>query len=113
LERYYERRYRHNVEFYRSLEELIAGGTVPADQPLVVSYDDLRHSLAETMERVIAFAALECSPRLRELIAEQASAQPRYERPHQNLPLEEFGLTRERIVEDLGFVFDKYGFPKG
>jgi hypothetical protein len=113
LKRYYERRYRHNVEFYAYLEEVIARRAVPANQLLVVSYDDLRNNLVETMDRVIAFAELPCSPRLRELIAEQASAQPRYERPHQNRTLEEFGLTPERIVADLEFIFDRYGFSKG
>ena len=112
LARYYERRYRHNVAFYRYLDELIAAGVLPADRFLVVSYDELRNNLAETMARVIPFADLECSNRLRELITEQAAAQSRYERPHHNRPLEEFGLTRERIVSDLEFIFDRYGFSK-
>lgn len=111
LQRYYRRRYRHNVEFYRYLEELIDSRAIPSEQFLVVPYDELRHRLAETMDRIISFCDLPCSPELRGLIAEQAAAQSKYERPHRNAPLKEFGLTRERIVGDLEFVFRKYGFP--
>lgn len=112
LARYYERRYRHNVTFYRYMEDLIAAQAVPEDQFLVIRYHDIKHNLAETMERVIAFTQLDCSAKLRALIAEQAAAQSRYERPHANRPLEEFGLTSEQIVSDLDFIFQKYGFAR-
>jgi hypothetical protein len=110
LQRYYERRFRHNIAFYRYMEDLIAGGSIPADQLLVVPYDDLRDNLEETMNRVIDFAGLACSPRLREMIEEQSQAQSKYVRPHRNADLSEFGLSEEQIEADFQFVFEKYSF---
>lgn len=113
LRRYYERRYRHNLTFYRYMEDLITSGEIPADRLLVVPYDDLRNRLEETMDRVIEFAELECSDELRRQIREQSQSQSSYVRPHKNSDLSEFGLTEERIVSDFGFIFDKYGFSTG
>jgi hypothetical protein len=112
LQRYYERRYQHALDFYRYVERLIDSRAIPEEQLLVIKYDDLRSQLAATMDRVIAFAELPCSDRLRELIQEQSQAQARYERPHKNAPLDEFGLGHKRIVDDLAPVFDKYGFAR-
>lgn len=112
LQRYYTRRYQHALEFYRYVERLMESRAIPESQWLVVKYDELRHNLAETMDRIIHFAELPCSPKLRELILEQAASQGRYERPHKNAPLEEFGLGQRRIVDDLAPLFEKYGFAK-
>lgn len=113
LQRYYERRYRHNIEFYRYMEDLIASGDIPPDKLLVVPYDDLRIRLEETMDRVIEFAELDCSEELRRQIRQQSESQSSYVRPHKNSDLSEFGLTEEQIVRDFGFIFEKYGFSTG
>jgi hypothetical protein len=112
LQQYYARRYQHNVEFYRYLEQLIEEQAVPTSQFLVIPYTDLRENLAGAMQRVLDFTGVECSDRLRGLIAEQAAQQQRYERAHKNSSLADFGLTHEQIVQDLAPIFDKYGFAR-
>jgi len=112
LDRYYERRYRHNVAFYRHLEDLIATGDLPAGQFMVLQYEDLRENLGAMVRKITDFAGLTLSGELQREIAAQGQKQKAYERPHKNLYLQEFGLTEERVREDLAFVFDKYGFDK-
>jgi hypothetical protein len=112
LDRYYERRYRHNVGFYRYVENLLDSGDLPRDQVLVLPYEQLRHDLVASMNRVAEFSGITISPTLRARIEAQGQQQKNYERRHKNLDLEEFGLTREQVVKDLEFVFDKYGFEK-
>ncbi len=112
LQRYYERRYRHNVAFYRYLEDLIEKGDLPAARVMVLPYDALRENLTEAIDKVVDFAGLRPSDELQQKIAEQGREQKLYQRKHKNLHLEEFGLTEERVREDLAFVFDKYGFER-
>ena len=111
LERYYERRYEHNVAFYRYLEDLTASGEIPAAQLMVLPYDELREDLATAIRKIAEFAELRLSDELQETIAQQSRTQTAYRRRHTNLHLEEFGLTEERVRKDLAFVFDRYGFP--
>jgi hypothetical protein len=113
LQRYYERRYRHNIAFYQYLEEVINSGAIPPDRLLVLPYDVLRTDLAGAMQRVVEFTGLTLSPELQQKIDEQTRAQSSYERAHKNLGLEEFGLSREQIVKDFAPVFAKYGFKTG
>ncbi|MBK1700632.1 sulfotransferase family protein [Thiococcus pfennigii] len=113
LRRYYELRYHYDVAYYRYMEDVIDSDTIPGDRLLVIPYGQLRSDLAPTIERIIEFTGLQPSPALREKIAAQSNEQKRFVRTHRNLPLETFGLTEQRVTEDLGFVFDKYGFPHG
>ncbi len=112
LERYYERRYKYNVAFYRHLEDLIAKGDVPAGQFMVLQYEEMRENLAAAIGKIADFASLKLSGELQQEIAAHGCKQKVYQRPHKNLDLQEFGLTEERVREDLAFVFDKYGFGK-
>jgi hypothetical protein len=112
LRHYYERRYYYNVEYYRYVERLLEDGAVGPSQVLTVSYDMLLSDLRRAISLILEFTGLQVSEELRRNIDEVASRQGTYRRKHENLPLEEFGLTREKIAQDLGFVFAKYGFPK-
>ena len=105
-------RYRHNVAFYRYLEDLIERGDLPPERFLAISYDALRRDVVGSVDAICRFAGLSLSSELRAKIEEQSRRQAGYSREHVNSPLEEFGLTRERVVQDLGFIFDKYGFAK-
>ncbi len=112
LSRYYERRYRHNIAFYRYLEDVIESGVLPPDQFMVLPYDALREDLAGTVDRVIEFAELPVSDELRERIVRESGEQKSYQREHKNSKLEEFGLSKQRVLDDFAFVFDKYGFAR-
>jgi len=112
LKRYFARRYRYDVAFYRYVEDLIEGGEVDGSQFLVLPYSELRENLEVAAKRVIEFTGLELSDDLLERIQKQCDAQKGYRREHRNLAPEDFGISRKKITEDLGFVFEKYGFPK-
>lgn len=112
LRRYYERRYRYNVAFYRYLEDVIQKGDIPCDRLLVLPYEELRRDPAGSVRKVADFSGIPISTELQQRIENQGREQPSYQRRHKNLGLEEFGLTREQVVADLQFVFDKYGFEK-
>ena len=110
--RYFQRRYQYNVELYRHMEELIEQRIIPDSQLMVLSYEKLRTSPLAVAQEVAEFAGLQLSEAAWDEIRRQDAQQKTFQREHHNLPLEEFGLMRETIVRDLGFVFDKYGFAK-
>jgi hypothetical protein len=109
LRRYYERRYRYDVAFYRYLEEWIARGRLPPGRCMTLRYEDLCRDPTARVRDVAQFAGLEVSRDPRETIGRQ---QVSYRPKHKNLALEEFGLSKQQVLRDLDFVFDKYGFPK-
>ncbi len=112
LKRYFERRYRYNIELYRYFYELQKNGEIPEDRVMVLQYDVLRSDLYQTFEKIVAFTGIKPSNELQQAIDNQAQIQKDYQRKHQVIKLEEFGLTREQIAEDLSFVFEEYGFDK-
>lgn len=112
LNRYIQRRYEHNVSLYRYVEDVLASGDLPASKVITVRYEDMMNDLEGEVGRVAAFCDLEISDALRRSIADQADVQRGYKPEHNNLSLEDFGLTRADILRDLGFIFDRYGFDR-
>lgn len=112
LQRYFERRYHYDVQFYQYIEDLISKGIFNSSQFMTLSYDLLKNDLGKAIEVILEFTGIEISQELRKRIQEQIKMQSSYRSKHRNLDLEEFGLSKERIAKDLSFVFDKYGFKK-
>ncbi len=112
LQRYYARRYQHNVDLYRYFYSLQQAGELPEDQVMVIRYDTLLKDLEAAFHDVVAFAGLSVSNELVERVREQAEKQKSWKRRHKNLEPEEFGISKDRIARDLEFVFDAYGFEK-
>ncbi len=110
LKRFIERRYRYNVELYRYFHELVARGEVPHDRVMILKYDHLVSDPKGACERVIAFTGIEADERMRRGLIEQAEKQRSYVRTHRVEPLERFGLTEDRVIRDLHFVFAQHGF---
>lgn len=110
LARYWQRRYRYNVALYRYFHDVMAEGGVPADQVLTVRFPELLDDLQGAFDRLIDFTGFTVSDELRQRVARRAARQAHYDAKHQNLALESFGITREQVLADLGFVFDQYGF---
>jgi hypothetical protein len=113
LNRYIQRRYKHNVSLYRYVEELLTAGSLSESQVIIVRYEDMMRDLEGEVGRVAAFCDLDLSDALRSSIAEQAKRQRGYQREHNNHQVEDFGLTRADVLRDLGFIFDRYGFDRG
>ena len=112
LKRYFARRYKHNVEYYEYIEEMFLKGILNPLNCLIISYESLKIDLAKAIEADLGFTGIEISTELQERVQHQIQKQRGYESSHKNLALEEFGLSKERIVKDLSFVFKKYGFQQ-
>ena len=112
LNRYFERRYRYDIEYYRYIEKLIEIGVLTPSQFMPLKYDVLKNDLEGAIKAVVEFTGIELSKELKRKIQEQVEDQKSYCRKHSNLTFEDFGLSKERIANDLSFVFDKYGFEK-
>jgi hypothetical protein len=113
LNRYIQRRYKHNVSLYRYIEDLLVAGDLPESRMITVRYDDMMRDLEGVVGRVASFCDLNLSDALRSSIAVQAEIQRGYKREHHNLTMEEFGLTSADVLGDLSFIFDRYGFDRG
>ena len=72
----------------------------------------MRTDLQQVVDDFLAFSGLKVSEELRDKIRMQAQKQKSYSGKHQNLPLEYFGFSTERLEKDFGFVLKKYGFLK-
>lgn len=112
LQRYYKRRYDYDVRFYRYIEDVIDSGILSPSQFITLSYDLLKNDFRKAIGVVLSFTGIEVKDELRKSILEQTQNQKLYRPLHQNLTLEDFGLTKEKITEDLSFIFDRYGFKK-
>lgn len=111
LAHYWDRRYRYNVALYRYFEEVVDEGIIPADQLFTLRYPELRADLTGVVNRMAEHIGMPLSDALRARVAEAAAQQAAYKRMHHNMELEQFGIDRQRVVDDLGDVFEKYGFP--
>ncbi len=113
LAHYWERRYRYNVALYRYFEDILEEGLLGDDQLHTIRFPDLLDDLVGVVDGVLDFTGYTVSADLRRVVAEQAARQKHYQAAHTNLKLEQFGIDRQRVVDDLGFVFERYGFPTG
>ena len=76
---------------------------------MTLSYNLLKNDLEKAVESVVEFIGIEMSEELRKQVKQQVQAQNSFKPGHQNLSLEDFGLSREKVSKDLSFIFDKYG----
>lgn len=110
LQQYFEHRYQYNLLFYKHFDYLINNNEIPKNQILEVTYDSIKNDLWNVIQRIKSFTNLELSLELTDRLKKQDEEQHSYERKHENLPLEAFNLTEDRIRSDFDFVFKRYGF---
>ncbi len=110
LKRYFERRYNYDIELYSYFCKLQKKEEIPKHSIMVLRYDQLNLSFSEAIYKIMAFAEIKPSELLRQTIEEQTLVQKNYQRKHQVMKLEEFGLSMDRIAKDFSFVFEEYGF---
>jgi hypothetical protein len=106
-QRYYDRIYEGECWLYKSFHDLYTSGQVPEENLLVVRFPDLMQDLAGTMERIRAFTGLTFSPGYLQKIAETDAKQKAYHSKH-SYDLQRFGLSEQRIREDLSFVYETF-----
>ena len=112
LKRYFERRYIYDIELYRYFYELQQKTEIPSENIMILPYKLLCSDLAQSFTLIEKFTVIKPSDKLRQAIKRQAEKQKQYQRQHQIIDLEKFGLTREKIDKDFDFVFQEYGLKR-
>jgi hypothetical protein len=81
--------------------------TIPRNRFIDVHYEDVDRDWRGTMERVYEFLDFDIEPALPGMEEYQRLTHRRHRRPHR-YSLEEFGLTRDRVLEELGEYMQAY-----
>lgn len=108
----YNRIYEQSLRYYRRVEALENQGVLNSKQFMILPYDLLKTDLQRAVDNFLKFTGMDISQKLKAKIRMQAEKQRSYSGEHQNLPLEYFGFSTEKLKKDFGFVIDKYGFEK-
>lgn len=95
--------------FYRYVLEVRA--QIPAEQLRFVRYADLVRDPKRVVEEVYAWLGLELTPAYRTVLEAATSRQRRYKSKH-SYSLEQFGLTKDDVYEELKDVFEAFGFER-
>lgn len=85
----------------------IKEGKIDKERGLEINYDDLVINFGETVERIKEFCQFEFSEKTIEKIKEKTEKQKGYKREHQNISLENIGLSEEQIKEDLAQLYQE------
>ena len=112
LNRYFQRRYRYDLDIYRYFYELKKNQEITENQVMILEYDLLKSELEKALEKILAFTEVKNSDKLRSAAKLQVKSQKQYKRKHKVMDLEEFGLSKKQITEALPFVFQEYDFDK-
>ncbi len=107
-ERYLENLYQAACHLYRAFHQTYTEGLIPAENLLVVRFPEIMTDLEGTMERLVDFAGLSPKADFWDRVHAQAEIQRTRKSPHA-YSLDKFGLSEERIRQDLAFVYDTYG----
>jgi omega-hydroxy-beta-dihydromenaquinone-9 sulfotransferase len=107
-----QRRYRYDVELYRYFYDLCKSQEVSESYVLILLHQELLSDLHKSFMKIASFTQIEPSTQLLKAIEQQADDQKNYKRKHRVMKLKEFSLTKERIIEDLSFIFEEYGFDQ-
>lgn len=108
LQEFFRRIYKHSIELYRYPIELIEKGEVDTSRLMILDTDLLFSDLGNTFERIVNFTGIEPSEQLKQAIARQVEKQKNYQRKHEVLDIEKFGVTSEQIDRDFAFLGRAY-----
>lgn len=97
------------TSFYRHLHAVQA--ELPPERFISVRYDDLMRWPVETVESVYQRFGLLMTRELRERLQQEVMHRSAFESRH-TYSLETFGLSAVQIQEELGDIFDAYGFSR-
>ena len=79
---------------------------------MTLPYNLLKTDLTKALSLFSEFTEIRFSDKLKNEILKLSKKQKTYQREHQNMALEDFGFSRDSVLQDFDFVFDKYGFDK-
>jgi hypothetical protein len=97
------------MEYYRKMLALQC--EVPPERFMTIRYDDLVEDPLGTVELIYDHFGMRMAKDVRARII-RAVGEPRGEQSESRHTLEEFGLTRDEVYEQLRDVFEAYGFER-
>jgi len=106
MQRYFNRRYRYNVTYYKYMENMLQQPAIK-EKVLQIHYPQLLENFEATMNEATSFMNIEISDGLKNEIEAQIEKQKTYKRKHKVYELSKFGLSEEKIKADLDFMFEK------
>ena len=112
LKRYFERRYRYDIELYWYFYELQKKAEITPDNIMVLPYALLCSDLEKSFTQIEKFTGIQPSEKLRRAVKKQAEKQKQYQRKHKIIDLQQFGLSKEQIAQDFNFVFVEYNLDQ-
>jgi len=112
LELIYKRIYDQSIRYYQWVDELEDKGILNPNQFMTLPYNLLKTDLTKALSLFSEFTEIRFSDKLKNEILKLSKKQKTYQREHQNMALEDFGFSRDSVLQDFDFVFDKYGFDK-
>lgn len=104
LKRYFQRRYKYDIELYRYFEQLQEKGWIPPQNIMVLPYEQLCSNLEKSFSQIEQFTGIKPTNKLRQAIKKQAKKQKQYQRKHEIIDLKQFGLSKQQITQDFDFV---------
>lgn len=108
--KYFEKRYKYDILYYKYIEKLFNENVLNEKRAMIVSYDQLKNNLNNTINNILNFTGLKMSQKWHEHAQEVINKQKRYIPSHNNLSLECFGLNPNKIEKDLKLILKRYGF---
>ena len=108
----YNRVYQQSIKYYEWVERLEKTGILNPGQFLVLPYHQLKTDLTGVLKHILEFTGIHISDKLRNTISEQAARQNSYHREHQNMSLEDFGFSTDKMTQDFGFVTERYRYSE-
>lgn len=78
---------------------------------VIVKYEDLVDNPENTIRRIYNQFGLPITEAYAEKLREVTEDQKEYKSMH-SYSLEQFGMSEHQVLDEIGFVFDKYGFRK-
>ncbi len=106
-QRYFDRLYEGEKLFYSKFHEAYTSGRIPDENLLVVRFPDMMEKFEDVMDAISTFADLPIDDELRATIHETAEGQRAHKSKHK-YDLETFGLSEEKIREELDFVYETH-----
>ena len=107
-ERYLENLYQASCHLYRSFYELRKRNAIPPENLMILTYPRLMTDFEETMSEIVEFLEITPGPSFSRTVIEQAEKQRDYKSSHA-YSLEKWGLTEDRIRNDLAYIYEEYG----
>jgi omega-hydroxy-beta-dihydromenaquinone-9 sulfotransferase len=106
--RWVENLYQASSDMLRRFHDAYSAGRIPERNLCIVRYEDLINNLEPTMERILDFVEIKPPEAFVQEVREQAARQRTYTSKHDHSP-SQFGLSPERVRDELGFVYEAFG----